>query len=95
MASTLAQRLNNQSITTGPRQPVAGVGFFVGGEAGLVDRRRECGQALARPRGNERKIRMPLDIADDAVDAEHQGCGLVVEFDITAGAGLAAEIESF
>ena len=38
---------------------------------------------------------MPLDIADNAVDAEHQGCGLVVEFDITAGAGFPAEIESF
>ena len=38
---------------------------------------------------------MPLDIADNAVDAEHQGCGLVVEFDITAGAGFAAKIESF
>jgi len=38
MASTLAQRLNNQSITTGPRQPVAGVGVFVGGGAGLVER---------------------------------------------------------
>jgi hypothetical protein len=38
---------------------------------------------------------MPLDIADNAVDAKHQGCGLVVEFDITAGAGFPAEIESF
>ena len=40
MASTLAQRLNDQGVTAGPHQPVARVGFLVGGQAGLVDRRR-------------------------------------------------------
>jgi|HubBroStandDraft_6_1064221.scaffolds.fasta_scaffold119308_1 hypothetical protein len=43
MASTLAQRLNDQGVTAGPHQPVARVGFLVGGQAGLVDRRREFG----------------------------------------------------
>jgi hypothetical protein len=43
MASTLAQRLNDQGVTAGPHQPVARVGFLVGGQAGLVDRRRELG----------------------------------------------------
>ena len=41
MASTLAQRLNDQGVTARPHQPVARVGFLVGGQAGLVDRRRE------------------------------------------------------
>ena len=41
MASTLAQRLNDQGVTAGPHQPVARVGFLVGGQAGLVDRRQK------------------------------------------------------
>ena len=30
MASTLAQRLNDQGVTAGPHQPIARVGFLVG-----------------------------------------------------------------
>ena len=33
----------DQGVTAGPHQPVARVGFLVGGQAGLVDRRREFG----------------------------------------------------
>jgi len=44
MASTLAQRLNDQGVTAGQHQPVARVGFLVGGQPGLVDRRREFGR---------------------------------------------------
>jgi hypothetical protein len=62
------------------------------GEARIVHRRRQR-QSLAALTRNERKGGTSLDIANHALGAEHQRGRLVVEFDVTARAGLAAETE--